>query len=142
MAHKNFMFTLKHALAAPLLTIAKAEATKLADGVFRVDAVVENHGYLSTDITDQAVAMKVVKPCTATLELGDGVELVAGKLTVELGHLAGWSDRNDEYTRFSQWSAPAKGAQWVIRLAAPSATIRVEARSTRAGSDSQTLTLQ
>ncbi|MCK5246561.1 hypothetical protein KAR02_06660, partial [Candidatus Bipolaricaulota bacterium] len=74
--------------------------------------------------------------------LGEGIELVAGTSTVELGHLAGWSERNDEYTRFSQWSAPAKGAQWVIRTADSSATVRVVARSTRAGSDSQTLTLQ
>jgi murein tripeptide amidase MpaA len=142
MAHKNFMFTLKHALAAPLLVIAKAEATKLADGIFRIDAIIENQGYLSTDVTDQAVAMKVVKPCTATLKLGDGVTLVAGNPTVELGHLAGWSDRPDEYTRFSQWSAPAKGAQWVVRTTDASASVRVMAQSTRAGSDSQTLTLQ
>jgi murein tripeptide amidase MpaA len=142
MAHKNCQFTIKHALAAPLLRIAKAEATKLSEGVFRIDTVVENHGYLSTDVTDRAVEMKVVAPCTATLELGEGVELVAGTPTVELGHLAGWSERTDEYTRFSQWSAPAKGAQWVIRTADSSATVRVVARSTRAGSSSQTLTLQ
>ena len=141
MAQKNLMFTLKHALAAPLLRIAKAEATELAEGVFRIDAVIENRGYLSTDTTDRAVAMKAVHPCSATLELPDVIKLVAGESTVDLGHLAGWSDRNDEYTRFSQWSAPAKGAQWVVRTTDTSAEVKIVARSTRAGTDTRTLRL-
>ncbi len=135
MAHKNMMFTIKHALAAPLLRITKAEAVNLADDVYRIDAVVENHGYLSTFITDRAVDMKAVAPCNASLELPDGIELVSGSLNVELGHLAGWSDRPDEYTRFSQWSAPAKRAQWVVRTNGSLDGVCVVATSTRAGTD-------
>lgn len=141
MVHRNMTFTIKHALAAPLLRIARAEVTPLGGTLHRVNAVVENHGFLSTDVTDRAVAMKAVEPCTVTIELPATAELVAGKPTVELGHLAGWSDRSDEYTRFSQWSAPAAGAEWVIRADRTPAEIVVRARSTRAGTDERALTI-
>ena len=143
MAHKNLMFTVKHALAAPLLRISKAEAVELASGVFRIDATVENHGYLPTNVTDRAVAMKAVDPCTVSLELPDGVELVSGTITVDVDHLAGWSDRSDEYTRFSEWSAPARGAQWVVRTPLNhTPTVRIVARSTRAGTIERELDLR
>ena len=133
MAHKNMMFTLKHALAAPLLRIAKAEATALGDGLFRIDAIFENHGYLPTEVTDRAVAMAAVKPCVAILDAPEGVQIVAGTREVDLGHLPGWSDRRDEYTRFSQWRAAARGAQWVVRATQSDQEVVLRAQSTRAG---------
>jgi len=141
MAHKNMMFVIKHALAAPLLRIARVDATSVGGDVYRIEAVVENHGFLGTDITDRAVAMKAVESCTARLELPAGATLVSEDEVVELGHLAGWSDRNDEYTRFSQWGHPAKKAAWFVRTSGKPTEVTIVADSTRAGSDRSTVVL-
>jgi murein tripeptide amidase MpaA len=142
MAHKNMMYTIKHALAAPLLRIARTEIIALGGNVFRVRAVVENQGFLSTDVTDRAVTMKAVEPCQASIVLPASAELVAGTQTLELGHLAGWSDRNDEYTRFSQWGHPARAAEWVIRTDGSPAEVVVRATGTRAGTDANTVSIE
>jgi hypothetical protein len=62
-----------------------------------------------------ASTMKAVESVSARLELSTSVKLVAGTAEVDRGHLSGWSDRNDECTRFSRWGAAAKRAQWVVR---------------------------
>ena len=84
-----------------------------------------------------------MKPVEAVLELGDGVELVAGKLTVELGQLAGRSERGMKYSRFREWHATAKKVEWVVRLAgANRGEVAVRSVSQRGGTDEQSLTLK
>jgi hypothetical protein len=136
MAHKNAMFTLKHALCAPGIRITSSAVTPLGGGVFKIEAIAENEGFLSTNVTQHAVRMQAAKPVKLVLEPGDGVELVAGDKEADLGHLAGWHERLHEYTRFSQWNTPAKKAEWVVRVkGAATPSVRIRATSTRAGED-------
>lgn len=88
-AHKNCLFTLKHAGAVPRLAIEKAEAEHLGDGVYRVEVIVKNKGYLPTNVTEQAKQVKAVQPVTVELTLPEGAELVMGKVKEEVGHLDG-----------------------------------------------------
>jgi murein tripeptide amidase MpaA len=143
MCHKNALFTLRHALMAPRLHVLDVTITPLANDLFRVEAVIENLGYLPTHVTRQAINAEAVSPVVAELRLEEGVELVAGKGQVELGHLAGRSERAMNYSRFIDWHACARKAEWVVRLRdGDLADIEVQAISQRAGRDAKRLSLR
>jgi murein tripeptide amidase MpaA len=137
MCRKNVGFTLKHAAAAPEIHIGEVEVEPLGEGVYRVGMVVENWGYLSTNLTEQAKKMEAAKPVVARIELGEGLELVGDEPEVELGDLAGRWDRRRKYSRFKEWGSPAKKAQWVVRRTgeAVSAEATLIARSDTGGTD-------
>jgi hypothetical protein len=76
------------------------------------------------------------------IELPEGVELASGWQRVELGHLAGRSERRMKYSRFIDWHASAKKVQWVLQLPAGSPVqIAVRAGCPRGGEDTQKITL-
>ncbi len=62
-----------------------------ADKVVKVTVVVENEGYLSTNITQRALDAEIVVPVRAKVDVQDGV-LVAGKAYANVGHLQGSRD--------------------------------------------------
>ncbi len=76
---------------SPRIVLRDVEATSLGSGLFRITGVVENEGYLPTNITQRALDAQVAVPVRAILELTD-VELVSGSLRTELGHLLGTRD--------------------------------------------------
>ena len=144
MCRKNAGFTLKHAAAAPEVHIGDVEVEALGDGVYRVRAVVENWGYLSTNLTEQAKRVEAAKPVMARIELGEGLELADVKAEIELGDLAGRADRRRKYSRFRDWGAPAKKAEWVVRNTGGGSAPRVTviATSKTGGVDRRTVDLQ
>jgi murein tripeptide amidase MpaA len=143
MCHKNALFSLHHAALAPCVRLKDVTVTPVSDGVFKIEAVVANKGFLPTYVTRQAVHADAVEPVEAALELGDGVELVSGKLATELGQLAGRSERGMKYSRFREWHATAKKVEWVVRLiGADKGEVVVRSLSQRGGIDVQSLTLE
>ena len=74
--------------------IALTESAALAigtTGLYRVHAVVENAGYLPTNITRRAIDARLIEPVYATIELKDA-ELVSGARRASLGHVPGLRD--------------------------------------------------
>ena len=142
LCHKNMLFTLKHALMSPRLTINDVEVTDVADDLFKVEAIVENLGYLPTYVSRRAIDAKVVTPVIVELGLGDGMELVAGKPQQDLDHLSGRSERGMNYSRFITWHKASKKVEWVVRgKGGGPAEVTVKAKSQRAGQDVQTVAL-
>lgn len=84
---KCLMFALRHAALLQLLRITESKAEKVADKVYKVSAQVSNTGYMSTNVTNMAVKIKVAKPVHAEIKLPEGAELVIGHEKVDLGHL-------------------------------------------------------
>ncbi len=143
MCRKNMMFTLKHALTAPRLNISEVEITQVADELYKVEAIIENLGYLPTFVTRRAIDAKVVTPVIAELVLDDGVELVAGKLEQDMDHLSGRSERGMKYSRFINWYKTSKKAEWVVRVRGSGpAQVTVKALSQRAGQDARRVILE
>ena len=68
---RNVAFCLRHAAAAPRIRIDELTAEPLGAGLFRVRAVVSNHGYLPTNLTDVALEAGFAKSVSAELT-GDG----------------------------------------------------------------------
>jgi hypothetical protein len=130
-----------HALISPLLEIRSLEVEKLASDSFLVRLVVQNSGWLPTNVTEKALERKIVRPVEVELELPDGARVLAGEVKTEAGQLQGRAQKrsttwwgNDEST-----SDLAK-LEWVIE--APVGTeIGIEARHQRAGTVRRRVTL-
>ncbi|MBT6143958.1 MAG: carboxypeptidase [Gemmatimonadetes bacterium] len=123
-------FLLAHAQASPRLRAEVCQVDALGDNVFRIAVAVRNDGYLPTQVTEQAVKMKKVRPVAARIELGQGDELILGNDCQELGQLDGYGAggwRGDGVS-----GRQRRKVEWVVRFAhEPSA--RIEIHSQRAG---------
>jgi len=125
----------------PRLAIEKATANPLGNGLYKIDAVVKNQGYLPSHGTFSALKMNRAEPVRAVLDIspgqnpeqplgsqGAGIEtpgettLVAGKAQQELGHLGGRAGGGSYKKRVS----------WVVR-GKPGQPVTVAAYSSRAG---------
>jgi len=135
--HNNVMFNLRHAAAAPRILVDEIRAEALGAGLHKVTAIISNHGYLPTNLSDVAVQNGVAKPVTITLEC-NGAELVMNPNTVELGNLAGRNERRYAYSNWGQqWSAVTKKVEWLVQSSAPQASVTVTATSEKGGTDRQ-----
>ena len=85
---KDTKFNIRFAKAMPKLKIDSLTKKEVGKGIYEITAVVGNPGYLPTNLTDEAVKLKVNKPVTVSIE---GGTLLAGKQTEEIGDLSGYS---------------------------------------------------
>lgn len=126
-------FNIRFAKAMPKLKIDTLESEDLGNGVFRITAIIGNTGYLPTNLTDEAVNLKVNKPVTAAIE---GGSLISGKACEELGDLSGYSRTSTgsfygNITTFANAKARKK-VVWVIQAEAGTA-VKVTAAQEKAG---------
>jgi hypothetical protein len=80
---------LRVAALAPRIVVTDARATRIGDGIHRVDLSVENHGYLASYGLPSSRSLPWNEPLRAELEL-DGPSLISGEPRRVLGHLEGW----------------------------------------------------
>lgn len=139
--HNNTMFNLRHAASAPRVRIDAATSEALGGDLHRITAVISNHGYLPTNLSDVALEKGVAKPVLASLHL-DGAELVMNAQVQDLGHLAGRNERKYLWSPWGQqWSAVTRKAEWLVRGAAGRASCAIEVRSEKGGADRRDLLL-
>jgi hypothetical protein len=126
--HDNTLFNMRHAAAAPRVMVDSVTVEALGADLHKVTAIIANHGYLPTNLSDVAVKKEVAKPVTVTVE---GAEVVMNPPTVDLGHLAGRNERNYEYSNWGQqWSPVARKVEWLVRGTGP---VTVTVRSEKGG---------
>jgi hypothetical protein len=143
MAHPAALFALRNAACSPLVRLQKLEATPMGPGLFRVEAIVGNEGYLPTNLTDIAAKIGYVPTVKARLELGPGVELADGAPEQDLGQLAGFSERRDPWNAWgAPWKDTRKQATWQVRVAPGAAgRLRVVATAQKGGTVTRELAL-
>jgi hypothetical protein len=124
---KNHRFVLAQAAMAPRLEVVHAAATALGGGLHRVELVVQNAGFLSTNISRKGVDRKAVRPLRIEVEGGD---VVSGKRKEEAGQLEGRSNKLD-WTSDSATDNRVR-REWVVR-GAPGSELTIHVRSDRAG---------
>lgn len=140
--HNNVMFNLEHAAAAPKVRIDDLRVEALGSDLFAVYAVVGNHGYLPTNLTDVAIARRIAKSVTVTLEL-EGAELVMNPQVADLGHLAGRNERLYPWSPWGpSWSATTKQTAWLVRATDTEGKVHVTASSERGGVARRVATLK
>jgi murein tripeptide amidase MpaA len=130
----NVAFNLKHAAAAPRVRVDEVSIEALGGDLHKVRAVVANHGYLPTNLSDVAIQRHVAKPVAVELQL-EGAELVMNPRRTDLGHLAGRNERQFPWSPWGPtWSPTTKAVEWLVR--APDRTVArvtVVATSERGG---------
>jgi hypothetical protein len=133
MARINCRFTLRHAAAAPRLRLRDLRVTPVEADLFQIEAVVENTGFLATNLSDQAIAMREAKPVEITLAGPEELIFVQGAPHQSLGHIAGRGSRPMAYSRFYDWPDSARAVRWTVRLADRPADLTLRAGTARAG---------
>lgn len=131
------------ALIAPELRHRETIVEPIDDGTWRVRVVVENAGYLPTNVTQQALDRRAVLPMRAEIELPDGATLATGSTRCDLGQLAGRILKYSGLGRFgggSDDTADRAVAEWVVRAPA-GASVTVTVRHDRAGLVTETIAL-
>ena len=81
-------FNLRFIQASPCLTIDSLTCTKKAEGIYEIAAVPANKGYLPTNLTENGIRLKTIKPVEVTI---DGAEVLTGRRTETVGQLEGYS---------------------------------------------------
>jgi murein tripeptide amidase MpaA len=145
--HKATLFTLAHAAAAPRLRITDFESAPVSGTgggkepcLYKVTAVLENQGYLPTNVTQQAVQMKLARPLEVTLGAAGTIEFVSGKARTEVAHLPGHAVGQNAYGFLSAAPQSRKKLEWVVK-ARPGETVRIEVRSDKCGRQSREIRL-
>ncbi|MGI6620739.1 MAG: M14 family zinc carboxypeptidase [Bacillota bacterium] len=128
------MWIMQHAASLPWVNITDIRVGDISGTLKQVTAVIENWGYLPTNITNKAVQLKLVRKDTVELKAGPGVEIM-GKAKQETDFLEGY---------ISGTKSPAKSTvkvSWVVKLSrdhSPSPSVTVEYRSERGGTARRT----
>lgn len=124
-------FCLANCLMSPQLELHSVQVRSEGE-THAIRVVVQNTGWLPTNISEQALKMKVAKPLEVDLHLPDGATLVIGEAKLFLGQLAG----RDQKDVFTLWAADETDncakAEWVVR-ATPGTAVEVTATHKRAG---------
>ncbi len=113
---------------SPRIVLRDVEAASLGSGLFRVTGVVENEGYLPTNITQRALDAEVAVPVRVVLELTDA-ELVSGSPRAELGHLMGTRDAQ----RQTGTAGARRTIEYVVRVTGNAPRVTITARSQKGG---------
>jgi hypothetical protein len=127
---------------SPHLKLLDAKATALGGGLHRVDALVENDGYLPTNITERAIKVFLAKPIRARLK-AKNAEIAEGSLTKQLGNIPG--TRALRGSGFGGGGAPAvnrREVSWVVKAKGADAAVEVEIWSEKGGTERRTLALK
>lgn len=127
--------TARIAALAPSVVVRSLTVTTLGDGLARIDAIVDNRGYLATHGLASARKLEWNEPLYAELR-GDGCTLVdPARIRVAIGHLAGWGRGHHTganelgYLRSAGNDGSAR-ASWLVR---GRGTVTVHVGSSRVG---------
>ncbi len=132
-----------HALISPELTLTTLETEKIGEesefGVYRVQAVVENLGWLPTYVTKKALERKVCRGIVAEVLLSDDVILISGKTREEFGQLEGRAYKSPSpYGWHADSTENRLKLEWVMQ-AKPGTSASLVIRHDRAGTIRRTL---
>jgi hypothetical protein len=131
-----------HTLISPLLELRTLDVDRLGETSFLVRLVLQNAGWLPTNVSQKAVDRQAVRDLEVELDLPDGARLVGGEVKTTAGQLKGRVEKrsttwwgNDEST------TDLAKLEWVVE--APVGTeIGLEARHQRAGTIRKRVTLE
>ena len=140
--HSEWQYDLLRHIAdrSPLLRITDLTSESIAGGTYRIEATLQNRGFLATYVTQNAIKIRRDNPVNASIHVTGGA-VVEGEPVINAGHLPG------RLTVISQWShgeeVPTKTVVWTIKAAGSQPlTVSVEAWAPKAGRDEKTIIIQ
>lgn len=140
MARRGALYVMRLAQTLPKLTIRKAEMTRIAEGLYKITAVVRNAGYLPTYLTSQAIAVNQAPPVKVQLTGNCDFTVECCTHPLDIGHLEGRFGRTEEWSPWiHQWKATERKAEWVIRTDCKEPEITITVSNPRSGVARQTV---
>ncbi len=137
--HADFAIFL--ALVSPRLEIRSFESEPVGDGAHRLRLVLENSGWLPTNVTQKALDRKAVRPIEVELELPEGARVATGQAREEAGQLSGRVEkRTVMWWGVDHSTSDRTKLEWVVEAPAGS-NVGVVVRHERAGTARAELTL-
>ena len=134
-------WALWHLLISPRLEVKSLDVDVLGEGTYKVRLVLQNTGWLPTQVTQKAVDRKAVRPLEVELTLPDGAELVVGEPKTEAGQLEGRVHRRSVlWWGGDDSTADLTKLEWVIE-APGGGELGIEARHQRAGTVREVVSL-
>lgn len=129
----------------PHLSIASLKADAIQSGVYRVTAVVENDGYLPTNVSERSRVVRKDWPVKVQLQAGGGAEVLLPRGETTLGDLQGlgfWTPLTTSGSLDYWGTDNSRTMEWIVRTAKPGPTwVQIEASSPRAGTARKRLDL-
>lgn len=114
---------------SPRIVIRDVAVTPMVSGSFlKLAVIVENEGYLSTNITQRALDARLTPPVRVMIELRDA-ELVTGSKRVDLGHLKGLRDAVGDNRRVESRAS----VEYVIRTTGTDPRVAITVQSEKGG---------
>jgi hypothetical protein len=128
-------------LISPRLEVKSLDVEPVGEGAHKVQLVLQNTGWLPTQVTEKALERKAVRALEVELTLPEGATLVAGEQKTEVGQLTGrvhkrsvlWWGGDDSTSDLAK-------LEWVIE-APEGGELGIEARHQRAGTIRQVVKL-
>ncbi|NJL84193.1 MAG: carboxypeptidase, partial [Chloroflexaceae bacterium] len=137
LAEQHCQFAIAHGLMSPKLA-ARVRLTQEGAGVYYLLLQLENQGFLPTYTSKKALERKAVRPTEVTLVLPEGAKLIAGKLSQEIQHLEGRS--NKAFRSVARGSDYRCTVEWALKAESGS-EIEIIVQSERAGTLRQRVTV-
>jgi murein tripeptide amidase MpaA len=132
-------FALYQCLASPRLEWYGVQVTSHGR-IHHIRAVIHNTGWLPTQVSEQAIKMKVVRQLEADITLPEGAKLVTGTAKTMLGQLQGRSHKPSSPIWSGDATSDRAKVEWVVEADAGS-VVEITAVHPRAGTIRQTITL-
>jgi murein tripeptide amidase MpaA len=133
---RNARFSIRQATMTPLLAFGDVEVERIAADAFVIRAMVENHGFLPTYGSEQALRNTIAKPIEVEIE---GAEPILGKQKQEIGQLQGRSAARGmlfafgmvkvENERLVEWLVRGTGSCSIVARSEKGGTVRREVGS-------------
>jgi murein tripeptide amidase MpaA len=126
----------------PLLHVHTLTCTQVEEGVWKINLVVENSGFLPTFTSHQAKKRANIRPVRVELDLPEGCTLASGKIRSEMGHLEGRSNKLDRVPVWISGQTDNRARlEWVV-TGKIGDQITLHIKSERAGSLHRTVKLE
>jgi murein tripeptide amidase MpaA len=122
------------ALLSPKLELLTATSRAIEQGIWSVQLVVQNTGWLPSYVSKRAQERKVVREVITEISLPDGAELISGKRREGMGQLEGKAYKHTGISFWPDYHVTDDRAkmEWVVRAKAGD-VITLTAKHERAG---------
>jgi murein tripeptide amidase MpaA len=121
-----------HTLISPKLALREVSVKSIGEAAYRVRLVVENAGWLPTNVTKKAVEKKVSRGVICEIELPEGASLQSGKPREELAQMEGRAYKAAYAEGWEGGTDDRLKVEWVV-YAPKGGKVKLVARHERAG---------
>ena len=135
-------FNIRFIKAMPKLVIESLSKKEVSENIYEITAAVGNRGYLPTNLTEEAINLKVDQPVVVEIE---GTTILTGKAEEKIGNLAGYAYTQTGVFFYGNIATRAaakakKKLTWLVQ-AEKGTAITIKASQEKAGTDTKTITL-